>query len=79
MKNVLILLFASICVFSSCSKSYTCACTESYDGVNESYSNETTEDIEGLEKTEAAEKCAKGNTGPQTLLGETWGVSCELK
>ena len=79
MKNVLFLLFASICLFTSCSKSYTCACSESYSGANESYSNETTSEIDGLKKGEAEEKCAEGNTGPQTLLGETWGVSCELK
>jgi hypothetical protein len=79
MKKIIILVFAMGCVFTSCNKSYTCNCTESYDGANESYSNETKEEIEGLKKTEAEQKCAEGNVGPQNMLGETWGISCELK
>lgn len=79
MKKKLTLAFSMACILTSCQKSYTCSCTESYDGANESYSNQIDEEIEGLKKNDAAEKCAEGNVGPQNLLGETWQISCELK
>ncbi len=79
MKKGIILIFATVCIFASCSKSYTCSCTETYEGANENYTNVTSEEIEGLKKDEAKEKCEEGNAGPQTLIGETWGISCELK
>tara|TARA_B110000046_G_C13010115_1_gene406289 strand:- start:1186 stop:1431 length:246 start_codon:yes stop_codon:yes gene_type:complete len=75
-KALTIGLFISV---SACSKSYTCACTESYDGAVEQYSNKTYEEIEGLEKDKAQQQCAQGNVGPQNLYGETWGINCELE
>jgi hypothetical protein len=75
--NTLIIgLFISI---SACSKSYTCACTESYEGAVESYTNKTYREIEGLKKDEAQQQCTQGNVGPQNLVGETWGINCELE
>ena len=79
MKSIFILLIAAVSILASCSKSYTCTCTESYDGANKSYSLESNEEIEGLKKLDAEQKCTQGNTGPQTMLGETWGIRCELK
>ncbi|NOQ72466.1 MAG: hypothetical protein GQ574_10720 [Crocinitomix sp.] len=79
MKNALILILATGSILASCSKTYTCDCTESYDGASESFTHVMSEEIEGLKKSEAEQKCAQGNVGPQTLIGETWGISCELK
>jgi hypothetical protein len=77
MKNVFILLFTLGCI-TSCSKTYTCNCTETYDGDYDAYSKNTTEVYEDLKKDEAEKKCSEGNFGPQTIYNETYTISCEL-
>ena len=70
MKKVLFAAFASMLLFASCKKDYTCACTINGIDAGTTTINDT--------KSKATDECEKNN-GSTTLFGVTTTVDCSIQ
>ncbi len=67
MKNIFVLLIISV-AFTACKKSYTCECTESYNGYNGNSEVKTDTTFADMEREEAETKCTDMNVGRSNLV-----------
>jgi hypothetical protein len=67
-----------ISVLLSCNKDAECACTNTYDGANQNWTEEYDTTLVGVSKKDAEGQCNSFDEST-TLLSETYSVDCNKK
>ena len=79
MKYLIILLFTTLISFISCTKTYTCTCTEYFNGTDTSWNKfKGVNEIKAKKEEDASSTCSAQGGTPQTFAGNEYGLSCSL-